>query len=146
MNPASNYMIPVCYYGNNNRFGSTTPDAIPYNGVPVAAASSPYPSDAAAGNYLLAVTNASSPFNSNPASARNPPLGFWWEEVDGARTDESNHQYGSARPMLAASSPNHGTAKPPATTASRAPIQPSLPAHIRTAGGIAIKPPISRPS
>jgi len=88
MNPASNYMIPVCYYGNNNRFGSTTPDAIPYNRVPVAAASSPYPSDAAAGNYLLAVTNASSPFNSNPASARNPPLGFWWEEVDGARTDE----------------------------------------------------------
>jgi hypothetical protein len=88
MNPASNYMIPACYYGNNRRLGSTTPDAIPYNGVPVAAASSPYPSDAAAGNYLLAVTNASSPFNSNPASARNPPLGFWWEGVDGTRTDE----------------------------------------------------------
>jgi hypothetical protein len=89
MNPAGDYMIPAAFSQYPaKRMGSGTPDAIPYNGVPVAATAVPYPSDASVGTYLLPVFNPSSPFYSSPASARVPPLGFWWQGVDGIKSNE----------------------------------------------------------
>jgi hypothetical protein len=89
MLPGNTYSIPCIYSPTNPRTGSQGITAIPYRGVPVAAANVPYPSDVAAGgNYLLPVYNSSSPFNSSPASARRPPNGFYWEGVDGIRTLE----------------------------------------------------------
>jgi hypothetical protein len=81
MDPTGTYMIPAAY--NNPRTVSPTPDFLKYQGLPAAARSYPYP----AAN-VPPVWNPSSPFHGNPVSARRPPLGMWFEGVNGIRTNE----------------------------------------------------------
>jgi hypothetical protein len=88
MNPAGTYTLPVSYYGGNFRAISTTPDFLKYQGLPAAARDYPYPSAGSSPPTVLAVWNPSSPYHGDPASARTPARGFWFETVNGLRTNE----------------------------------------------------------
>jgi len=88
MDPAGTYTLPVSYYGNNFRATSTTPDFLRYQGLPAAARDYPYPSAGSSPPNVLPVWNPSSPYHSDPASARKPAKGFWFETVNGLRTQE----------------------------------------------------------
>jgi len=79
-------MLPVSY--NNFRAISTTPDFLRYQGLPAAARDYPYPSAGSSPPTVLPVWNPSSPYHGDPASARKPARGFWFETVNGLRTNE----------------------------------------------------------
>jgi hypothetical protein len=73
---AGTYAVKVPYLPQHNRPHSELPDTLQYVGLPVAAASEPYPGGGNAFPLIPPATDPASPWHANPALGR--VYGNWW--------------------------------------------------------------------